>query len=49
MNYHKYNSIYYSEPIKKMAGYLELERANVNWELSIDERDLPHDDWKAFR
>jgi UDP-N-acetyl-2-amino-2-deoxyglucuronate dehydrogenase len=31
------------------GGYLELERANVNWELSIDERDLPHDDWKAFR
>ena len=31
------------------GGYLELERANVNWELSIDERDLPHDNWKAFR
>jgi UDP-N-acetyl-2-amino-2-deoxyglucuronate dehydrogenase len=30
-------------------GYLELERANVNWELSVDERDLPHDNWKAFR
>jgi|TARA_B100002003_G_scaffold218730_1_gene219876 UDP-N-acetyl-2-amino-2-deoxyglucuronate dehydrogenase len=33
----------------KAGGYLELERANVNWELSVDERDLPHDDWKAFR
>ena len=31
------------------SGYLELERANVDWVLSIDERDLPHDDWKAFR
>ena len=30
-------------------GYLELERANVDWELSVDERDLPHKDWKAFR
>ena len=33
----------------KAGGYLELERANVNWELSVDERDLPHKDWKAFR
>jgi len=31
------------------SGYLELERANVDWELSVDERDLPHKDWKAFR
>ncbi len=30
-------------------GYLELERANVDWSLSVDERDLPHKDWKAFR
>ena len=30
-------------------GYLELERANIDWSLSIDERDLPHNDWKAFR
>lgn len=30
-------------------GYLELERANVNWSLSVDERDLPHREWKAFR
>ena len=26
-----------------------LERANVDWTLSVDERDLPHKDWKAFR
>ena len=31
------------------SGYLELERANVDWSLSVDERDLPHNDWKAFR
>ena len=31
------------------GGYLELERANINWELSVDERDLPHSEWKAFR
>ena len=31
------------------SGYLELERANVDWTLSVDERDLPHKDWKAFR
>jgi UDP-N-acetyl-2-amino-2-deoxyglucuronate dehydrogenase len=30
-------------------GYLELEKANVDWSLSVDERDLPHEDWKAFR
>ena len=31
------------------SGYLELERANVEWSLSVDKRDLPHKDWKAFR
>jgi len=31
------------------SGYLELERANVDWSLSVDKRDLPHKDWKAFR
>ena len=31
------------------SGYLELERANVDWSLSVDKRDLPHNDWKAFR
>jgi len=33
----------------KATGYLELERADVDWNLSIDSRDLPHDEWKAFR
>jgi len=33
----------------KANGYLELERADVDWNLSIDSRDLPHDEWKAFR
>ena len=31
------------------SGYLELERANVEWSLSVDKRDLPHKDWKKFR
>lgn len=26
---------------RKMAGYLELERANVRWFLSVDRKDLP--------
>jgi UDP-N-acetyl-2-amino-2-deoxyglucuronate dehydrogenase len=30
---------YHSE--NKAAGYLRLEKANVNWQLSIDENDLP--------
>ena len=34
---------------KNACGYLELERANVDWFLSVDERDLPHKNWKAFR
>ena len=33
----------------KASGYLELEKANIDWNLSIDSRDLPHDEWKAFR
>ena len=33
----------------KARGYLELEKANIDWNLSIDSRDLPHDEWKAFR
>ncbi len=27
--------------IDKAAGFLKLERADVNWHLSIDENDLP--------
>ena len=30
-------------------GYLELENASVDWNLSVDSRDLPHNEWKAFR
>ena len=33
----------------KASGYLELEKANVDWNLSVDSRDLPHEEWKAFR
>ena len=33
----------------KASGYLELEKASVDWNLSIDSRDLPHNEWKAFR
>jgi len=34
--------VHYSEPLKKMAGYLELEKANVRWFLSVDSKDLPN-------
>ena len=34
---------------KQCSGYLELEKADVNWSLSIDKKDLPHDEWKAYR
>ena len=33
----------------KANGFLELENASVDWNLSIDSRDLPHKEWKAFR
>ncbi len=33
----------------KASGYLELDNASVDWNLSIDSRDLPHNEWKAFR
>ena len=33
--------VHYSEPLKKMAGYIELEKANVRWFLSVDASDLP--------
>lgn len=33
--------VHYSEPLKKMAGYIELEKANVRWFLSVDYNDLP--------
>ena len=31
----------------KAAGFLELERANVRWQLSIDENDVPAEDRAA--
>lgn len=37
----KHYEVHYSEPIKKMAGYLELEKAKVKWFLSVDLNDLP--------
>ena len=33
----------------KATGYLELEKADVDWNLSIDSKDLPYDEWKPFR
>ena len=30
-------------------GTLYLDRANVSFELSIDKKDLPWDEWKPFR
>ena len=37
----RHYEIHYSEPLKKMAGYIELEKAEVRWFLSVDSRDLP--------
>ena len=37
----KHYEVHYSEPLKKMAGYLELEKAEIRWFLSVDSRDLP--------
>jgi len=37
----KHYEVHYSEPVKKMAGYLELEKAKVKWFLSVDLNDLP--------
>ena len=34
------NEVHYRHP-KKMAGYLELEKARVRWFLSLDREDLP--------
>lgn len=33
--------VHYSEPVKKMAGYIKLKHANVRWFLSVDFNDLP--------
>lgn len=34
---------------KLAVGKLKFDNANVNFFLSIDYKDLPHKDWKAFR
>ena len=34
---------------KRMAGYLELERANLRWFLSIENADLPAESRKQQR
>lgn len=38
----KHYEVHYSEPLRKMAGYLELEKAEVRWFLSVDSKDLPN-------
>lgn len=37
-----YNESYLKQQ-DKMSGYLELEKANVNWYLSLDRNDLPQE------
>lgn len=37
----QHSEVHYSEPLKKMSGYIELEKANVRWFLSVDYNDLP--------
>ena len=39
----KHQEVYYSEPLKKMSGYIELEKAEVRWFLSVDFNDLPEE------
>jgi len=39
----QYQEVHYSEPLKKMSGYIELEKANVRWFLSVDYNDLPEE------
>lgn len=34
---------------KQAKGFLKLDRAKVKWFLSVDEADLPYDEWKPFR
>lgn len=38
----KHHEVHYGDD-RKMAGYLELEKAKVRWFLSIDKDDLPED------
>ncbi|SMO55726.1 UDP-N-acetyl-2-amino-2-deoxyglucuronate dehydrogenase [Balnearium lithotrophicum] len=39
----QHQEVHYSEPLRKMTGYIELERANVRWFLSVDRKDLPEE------
>jgi UDP-N-acetyl-2-amino-2-deoxyglucuronate dehydrogenase len=33
----------------RAKGHLELKHASVDWNLSIDYRDLPYKEWRPFR
>ncbi len=35
--------VHYSEPLRKMTGFIKLEHANVKWFLSVDSNNLPDD------
>ncbi|MBN1996279.1 Gfo/Idh/MocA family oxidoreductase [candidate division KSB1 bacterium] len=37
-----HSEVHYSDSTK-VGGFLELERANIRWFLSLDKNDLPHD------
>ncbi|WP_035588033.1 Gfo/Idh/MocA family oxidoreductase [Hippea jasoniae] len=39
----KNSEVHYCEPLKKMAGFIELKKAYVRWFLSVDYNDLPDD------
>ena len=39
----KHYEVHYSDLLRKMAGYIELEKAEVRWFLSVDYNDLPED------
>ena len=39
----EHQEVHYSEPLRKMAGFIELKHANVRWFLSVDNNDLPDD------
>lgn len=43
------NNIVHVMKDNKAAGYLELEKANVRWFLSLDENDLPYGDKRTYR
>jgi len=38
--------VHYADEMK-MAGFLELEKANVRWFLSVDRNDIPDDVWRT--